>query len=220
MNNEIEGIVLSSIDYKETSKIVYLYTPLGNISLKALQAKKLKSGDLAFITTANIVSFIMTKGDFPTLIEYNLIYSNYNLVSSINKIKVLSNIISIIKQVPHDSPHIKIYPFIKKCIVSLEKEDEIKVLTLFLIKMLYAFGINPNLKECINCNNTKIIDFNVSLGGALCNNCSHNRSNTINLWKEYYYDKKEIKDYSDVTEELVKEVLLFYKLHLSMNIKL
>ena len=72
MNNEIEGIILSSIDYKEASKIVYLYTNIGNISVKALKAKKIKGGDLGFITTGNIVSFVMTNNNLPTLIEYHL----------------------------------------------------------------------------------------------------------------------------------------------------
>lgn len=36
----MEGIVLQAIEYKEKSKLVYLYTPFGIQSVKALDAAK------------------------------------------------------------------------------------------------------------------------------------------------------------------------------------
>lgn len=221
MNNEIEGIILSSIDYKEASKIVYLYTNIGNISVKALKAKKIKGGDLGFITTGNIVSFVMTNNNLPTLIEYHLKDTLFDLTTNINKINALSNILNILKLIPSDSPHNLIYPMVSKYISLLKDKNEKKILSIILIKLLYAFGVNPILKECINCKNTNLIDFNPRLGGSLCNNCSNHKSETLKYWKIYYYQKKEIDSFPDCDFDLLlNEIKLYYQFHLSIKINI
>lgn len=50
----MEGIVIKTIDYKEKSKIVYLYTSFGMKSIKALDVLRTKLG---FVTTLNVVDF-------------------------------------------------------------------------------------------------------------------------------------------------------------------
>ena len=68
----MEGIVINTIDYKEKSKIVYLYTPNGINSVKALDVMK---KNLGFIVTLNHVEYNVSNGKFPTVLEYNLIKS-------------------------------------------------------------------------------------------------------------------------------------------------
>jgi len=70
--NEIKGLVISSIDYKEKSKVVYLYTPNGHDSVKAYQSKDFKKGLLGFTTTLNEVSYVKTNSKFSTLMEYSV----------------------------------------------------------------------------------------------------------------------------------------------------
>lgn len=221
MNNEIEGIVLSSIDYKEASKIVYLYTPLGHLSVKALQAKKIKNGELGFITTGNIVSFVMTYKALPTLVEYHLLTSVFDLTDNIKKLTALSIILEILRHVPNDSINDRIYKLAKSCITLLKNNNEKKVLAIFLIKMLYAFGVNPELKKCVKCGNTNLVDFIPRLGGALCNNCSSNYNNLLPYWIEYYYQKKDIDEYSDCDFNLLlNDISSYYSYHLSIYLKL
>ncbi len=221
MNNEIEGIVLSSIDYKESSKIVYLYTTLGLISVKALQAKKIKSGELSFITTGNIVSFVMTDNSLPSLVEYHLIASVFVLTDNIKKLTALSTILDILRHLPNDSIHERIFKLAKNSILELKNNNEKKVLCIFLIKMLYAFGVNPELKKCIKCSNTNLIDFVPKLGGALCNRCSSNYNKLLQNWREYYYQKKNINEYSDCDFDLLlNEISSYYSYHLSIYLKL
>ena len=78
---EIEGIVLSCIDYKEKSKIVYLYTTIGHDSVKAVKAKDISSGLLPFTTTLNEVVYLRSNTKFPVLLEFQLQKSNYDLVN-------------------------------------------------------------------------------------------------------------------------------------------
>ena len=120
---KLEGIVLSEIDYKEASKIVNLYTINGKIGVKALGSKKIKNGYLGFITTGNTVSFVTTDSNAPTLIEYDIVDSIIKKDLNIDEMKALGTIIYIINMLPSDSPHSKIYPFIKEIISNIKKVD-------------------------------------------------------------------------------------------------
>ena len=110
--NEIPGLVISSIDYKEKSKIVYLYTPYGHDSVRANHSKDMKKGLLGFTTTLNQVSYIKTNAKFPTLIEYNLVKTNFDLASSIKNIKLKS--INDIKRLLSKKVHLDLWVKVKK----------------------------------------------------------------------------------------------------------
>ena len=87
--DEFEGVVIASIDYKEKSKIVYLYTPYGMDSILVRGAKKYNQSVLDFTTTLNEVKYIKTNSKLPSLMEFRLIKSHFNLTANINKIKAI-----------------------------------------------------------------------------------------------------------------------------------
>ncbi len=216
-----EGIVVFTTDYKESSKIVNLYTPLGFISVIAKGALNPKKGLLGFITTGNIVSFVTTDSEVKSLTEYSLLDTSYNLNYSLDKMKAFGIIIELMKNIENDIDNEKIYDFIKKILLSLGTVNEKKVLSIFLIKMLYVFGIAPNLKTCVRCNSTNVVSFSAISGGALCNSCSVEDIEKLNIWKEYYYDKKEIGAYSDVDfDKLLKDIKEYYNFHMGLNLKI
>ena len=217
---KLEGIVLSEIDYKEASKIVNLYTINGKIGVKALGSKKIKNGYLGFITTGNTVSFVTTDSNAPTLIEYDIVDSIIKKDLNIDEMKALGTIIYIINMLPSDSPHSKIYPFIKEIISNIKNIDINKILSIFLIKILYPFGIAPNLKSCINCGNTNnLISFDIT-GGALCQNCT-NQKNNLDIWNEYYYAKKYLNSYNDTDFNLLlNQIKNYYLYHLNIKLKI
>lgn len=215
-----EGIVIKSITYKETSKIVYLYTPNGKVSIKAIGAKNAKKNTFGFGEVGNIVSFVSTDYDFPTLIEYEIINSAYKLTESFDSIMALGKIIELINYLPDDSIHDRIYPFIKNIILNLDKEP-LKALTLFLIKMTYNFGVSPKLDSCIGCGSKDIKFFSVSKGGAVCSACTKGFHDDLSIWTEYYKDKKDISKYSDIYyKDLLKRINKYYLIHAHINLKL
>ena len=134
--------------------------------------------------------------------------------------KALGTIIYIINMLPSDSPHSKIYPFIKEIISNIKKVDINKLLSVFLIKILYPFGIAPNLKSCINCGNTNnLISFDIT-GGALCQNCT-NQNNNLDIWNEYYYAKKDLNSYNDTDFNLLlNQIKNYYLYHLNIKLKI
>ena len=213
------GIIINSIDYKETSKIVYLYTPYGHESVKVLGGKGIKKGNLAFTTTGNVVSYVRSDAKFPSLIEYSLESSAFDITSDINKINAFSKIIKVISCLPDDIDHNKTYKYIIKTIQELKKYSCCKkILCIFLIKMLYTFGVAPNLKLCVTCGNDNISGFSINLGGALCNNCGK-ADDILSIWNEYYYDKKNIEEYSECSyDTLIKDIYKYYSIHANINL--
>lgn len=220
--NEFKGLIIDSIDYKEKSKIIYLYTPLGKESILVKAGKAYKAGNLGMITTLNEVAYVKSKANLPVMIEYHILNSYFDITESIKKIEAVSLIIEIIKNIPEDSNHKRCYDFIINILNDLKTSDNIlKILCIFLIKMLYIYGVNPQLKECVNCHNkNNLIYFDILRGGALCSNCSLNNTiDKLNIWNEYYYEKKELKEYSDVDfKMLFKDIKTYYNLHLSINL--
>lgn len=219
--DEILGLVLDSIDYKEKSKIVYLYTPFGHDSVKANRCKDTKMGMLAFTTTLNEVSYIKTASKFPALIEYSLIQTNYSLTASIEVMKSVSIMLYVIKNIPNDSDHKRAYEFIISILHQIHKENHQKALCVFLIKMLYIFGVNPQLKQCVRCGSLSPEVFSISHGGGLCRSCSaSNAQSTFAAWKEYYFDKKRVEEYTSTDyQALLEEIYLYYSKYVNINFK-
>lgn len=218
--DEFEGIVINSIDYKEKSKIVYLYTPYGHESIRATKSKDYKSGFIGFTTTLNVVNYMKTKGEFPSLIEYNVKESFYDLTSSILVMKCVSMILQIIKSIPNDTNHYKTYYFILDILKELNNNNPKKVLCIFLIKMLYVFGVQPSLKKCSCCGRENNLFLCVNNGLSYCSNCYNNKSDLIDIWKEYYYDKKNIEEYSNTSfDELLDEIKKYYNIFVNITLK-
>lgn len=215
----MEGIVLKAIDYKEKSKLVYLYTSKGIISCKALDVSKSKLG---FITTLNVVDFELTENKLPTVKEYNIKKSHYSLYNDLNKIGIITPIFDIIYHLENDAPHQRIYPFLIKVLDELIiKNNPYFILSLFLIKMLSVFGIKPELKKCIYCDNTNIVNFSITNGGALCSSCSPRNDENYLFYKSFYhlyYDKEFIE--IDINyKKLLDKIYEYYNLHSNFKLK-
>ena len=211
---KIEGIVIEANDYKETSKIVTLYTNIGKISVKAVGAKRTKGGSLGFITIGNIISCIISDTSFPSLIEYEIIDFIFNITNDLNRIKAFQVILNVIKHIPVDNNHEKLYEYIKKTLIDLKTEEPLKLLSIFLIKMLYPYGIVPNLKECAICHSKDIVFLDLKNGLSYCKNCQNrNNIDLYNIFNEYYYLKKDIKDYSNYEYNLLISLLRDYYLN-------
>lgn len=219
---KIEGIVLQSIDYKETSKIVYLYTRMGKISVKSIGAKKPKNGSLGFITTGNIVSAVISDTKYPSLYEYDVIDSIYSITKDFIRVKVFMVMLEVIKNIPEDANHELIYDYVKKSLKDLLTEDPKKLLAIFLIKMLYPYGIQPSLKACANCNSQDIVFLDLPKGLCYCKNCTEKRNiEFYQVFKEYYYDKKNISEYTNYDlDEIFAYLNDYYLRYISLDLKI
>ena len=64
-----EAIVLKSLDYKDSSKILYLYTESGLQSIIAHGVKKMNSINRFLSQNGNLIKVSFSKGNFPSLKE-------------------------------------------------------------------------------------------------------------------------------------------------------
>lgn len=222
MSNGFEGIVIGSIEYKEKSKIVELYTPLGRENVLVRGASKITSNSFGFTTTLNYVNYQKTNANFPVMIEYSLNKSYYFVLDSIKKANVVTIIIQVIKSLGDDAPHHRIFPFIIKCLDLLSEKNPEYVLSVFLIKMLAIFGVQPAMKNCVICGRTELVNFSLYVGGAICNSCgAFNKNNLAILeWFKYlYYDKSYVYK-EDINYKILLEFIYsYYMMHVHLKLK-
>lgn len=217
----MEGIVLKTIDYKEKSKLVYLYTPAGIISVKALDVSKAKLG---FVTTLNQVEFEMTSGKLPTVTEYSLKKSFYSIYENLDKVGILAPILDVIFHLEEDANHTRIYPFLLECLDELLlTEQPYLLLSIFLVKMLAVFGIKPELKKCVRCSSSQLVDFSLFEGGSLCDNCSKFHKKNYQLLQDFQklYYTRELKNFSLILsyEDILEAIYQYYAMHANFKLK-
>ena len=181
--------------------------------------------NLGFTVTLNHVEYSVTNGKFPTILEYSLKKSYFDLCTNLSKINIITIILDVIKKLEGEYPHSRIFSFFKECLDLLEKSKEPKfVLSLFLIKMLYIFGVKPTFDECVLCGDKTLVNWSIHSGGALCNKCSnYNEASMKHLsWFKKIYNAKDYNEdlYNDIDyNELIKEISSYYSLHVNMKLK-
>ena len=214
-----KGFIYKSIDYKESSKIVYLYTKEGKISFKALGVNKKNNPFSSVLLTSNIIDYEITASNFPSLINASISYSFMNDIENLKIVEALRIIIELLNIMPEDINHEANYMFLEKTLFDLKINSD-KALAIFLIKMLYNFGINPNFKECLKCGKKdSLVEISPYLGGALCDICGNNHN--YDIWNEYYHKKSDINNYKDTDfHKLLNEINEYYKIHLNYDLKL
>ncbi len=215
----MEGIVINTLAYKEKSKLVYLYTQHGKESVKVHDV----ASKIGFTTTLNIVEYEVSAAKLPTLINYSIKKSYFDMYDNLAKMDVVMTIINLINSLEPDAPHERIYPFLIKILDRLvETANPHFILALFLVKMLSVFGVRPILKNCVKCGNPKVNSFSVVDGGALCPNCSlYDNKEIYDSWLMLYYDRSF--DESIIKQANLKELLDtiydYYSIHTNLRLK-
>ena len=218
MIKKIEGIVVSEVDYKESSKIINVLTKeYGIIGLIARGTKQVKS-KLSGVTSKLTYGYFHVnyrENGLSNLIEVDIINHFKNIRKNIDLMSYALYLLELAEKVyKHDNDE-NIYEML---IASLEKIDEgydYKVISnIFELKMLDFLGIRPVIDECVNCGNKlDIVTISSYRGGYLCKNCSQNEPivniKTIKLLRMFYYVDIEKIDKLDISDNIKKELSNF-----------
>ena len=70
---QTKAFVCKTLDYKDSSKILYVYTKNGNKSIIARGVKKMTSINRFLSQVGNLISFSKTRGELPTLKDGELV---------------------------------------------------------------------------------------------------------------------------------------------------
>ena len=215
MLKKLEGIIVSEVDYKESSKILNIYTKeYGIIGVIARGSKRLKSNFSGLTTKLTYAIFIVNyKENGPsTLMEVNVIDNFKNLRKDIDKISYAMYITDLVTQVFKHENNIKIYDLYISSLKKInENIDYIVITNILELKLLDFLGIRPVIDECVSCGKKdSIVTISSYKGGLLCNDCVKNEKilhpKTLKLIRMFYYVDISKIDKIEISENIKKEI--------------
>lgn len=173
-----KGIVLSQENYKESSKIISLFTEKrGRINLFASGVLRPKSG-LMLATEKFVESeFELTRTRSNYYINSAiLINSNLELANNLKSFFVSEMICELlIKTLPEHLVEEKIYNLTSQTFGILRENllDPSLVKLGYIIKYMSFLGFRPQLQECVECSSKDYSNmfFSYKDGGTICRNC-------------------------------------------------
>lgn len=173
-----EGIVLSEIRYKDTSKILNIYTKkLGKISVMAQGAYRPKSQLIATTQPFSYCEFQLQRGrNFYYLAQADLVESFYSIRENMERIVYGFYILELLeKSTPDEEENEKLFLLIEKGLRILSKlnDNYLGFIIAYELKFISFLGYRPHVNSCVVCDNelNNNIRFSKYLGGVLCANC-------------------------------------------------
>lgn len=217
---EVEGIVLNTRDYGESSKILNVLTKdHGLIGVMAKGCKRLKSDIKGVSEKLSYAKFnIYYKEDkLSTLASVDIINNFYNIKKDITKISFASFLLELTEQVVKQNNSNDIYELLINALIKINDNfDPLIITNIVELKYLDYLGVMPIIDGCSVCGSTNsIATLSSSKGGYICNNCLTNEKlvsdKTIKLIRLFYYvdiakiskleisnlEKKEINEFLD-----------------------
>lgn len=218
MIKQIEGIIISTVDYKESSKILNILTPdEGVIGVLAKGSKNIKSriSAVSNVLTYGIFYLNYHKGSIPILKEVDLFNPLKNIRKDIVKLNYSLFLLELSSQVCKHDKNREVYDLLINGLIKINEGYDAGVITNIIeLKMLEYLGIKPVIDRCVNCQKkTDIVTISSYKGGYLCKDCVGNEVifdlKTLQIIKLFYYiDVSKIKKI-DISEKVKKEICLF-----------
>ncbi len=215
MIKKIEGIIVSTVDYKESSKIINIFTKdEGIIGVLARGSKRLKSNISA---SSNVLTYgvfhINTRNNgMGNLLDVDVINNFKYIRSDLLKINYSCFLLELSSQVYRHDDNNNIY---KLLIDSLNKindgYDENVITAIMELKMLDYLGIRPIIDKCVSCDNSNdIVTISSYKGGYLCKNCVGTERvlniKTLKLIRMFYYVDISKISKIDISSNIMKEI--------------
>lgn len=218
MLKKIEGIIISTVDYKESSKILNILTSTeGIIGVLAKGSKNPKSKISATSNTLTYGIFYLNyyKGNIPSLLEVDIKNSFKFIRKDLLKTNYAIFLLELISQVYKHDKSEKIYSMLIDSLKKINEGYDAQVITNIVeLKLLQYLGIKPEVEHCVNCKKTtNILTISSYKGGYLCKDCVGNEPiyqlKTIGLIRLFCnVDISKITKL-DINDTIKKEISIF-----------
>lgn len=164
------AIVLHNIDYRDNSKILYLYTVQGQKSIIAHGVKKLNSINRFLSQNGTEIKCSISSGTFPSLRDGELIEEYANIKSDLITYTYMNHILELVRNtISDDLNHERMYGFLQKLFRQMNHGVDPETLTfLFELKLLFFLGHGLHWQACTVCGETTELVFHISSGGMIC----------------------------------------------------
>ena len=215
-----KGIILSTMDYQENHKIIYLLTPNGKVNLLAQRSKNIKKNvnDTQNLTK---VSFVSKEKNLAKAQSLEAIDYYFEIKNDIKRFAIASYVLELIfRYVNTDIESNRLYLMIESFLEQLKVRNDLKNLLLqFRIKMLFFLGIQPDFRLCVHCGRKdRLVGLSITSYGMECEN-HQSRDNigptATEIIRRLYLDKSflvmiEEKQVLDYLSELIDQ---YYEKH-------
>lgn len=212
-----EGIVLKSLDYKDSSKILYLYTDKGLLSIIAHGVKKMNNVNRFLSQNGTLISFTHSSGKFPSLREGELINDYPFIKKDIIAYTYMNHIMELVNNtISEDLDHAKMFLFLKRMFILFNEKNNPEILSfIFELKLLFFLGYGLNFKKCNVCGKSDNLVFSIDSGGLTCkehllfNNESFDSEIYKNLMTLYYLDINvlDIPNLTDNHKVIIRHII-------------
>lgn len=215
MLKKLEGIIISEVEYRETSKIINIFTrELGIVGVIAKGARRVKStlSGLTTKLTYGVFDIYYKENGLSTLVEVNILNNFKNIKKDINLISYACYLLELSTQVYKHDANSDIYGLLIASLKKIEEGYDYQVITNILeLKLLDYLGIKPIIDSCVSCGKTTdIVTISSYRGGYLCSDCVHDEGivniKTIKLLRMFYYVDISRISKLDVSDTIKKEL--------------
>ena len=194
-----EGIVLKEMRYKDTSKILSIFTKrYGKIAVMARGAYRPKSQIIVNTQPFSYNEYQLYKGkNFYYLNQADIIDSFYDIREKIERVVYGQYMLELIEKSMEDGQeNPKIFMLLLKGlnILSTMDKDFLKFIIAYEIKFISFLGYRPFLNRCVLCGNENLnnIRYSPREGGIICCNCFSLDSSSIYLDEKLYKGINEL----------------------------
>ncbi len=215
---KIEGIIVSVNDFKESSKILNIFTKeYGVIGVIAKGCKSIKSTLRSVTDRLTYGYFYMNyrEDKLSVLSSVDVINPFKNIKKDIECISYASYILDLATQVYKQNNSSDIYKLLIDSLTKInELYDPMVITNILELKYLDYLGVMPVLDRCSVCGSEKsIATLSSSRGGYICNNCLKNdrmvSAKTIKLIRMFYYVDISKIEKLDISELCKNEINTF-----------
>ena len=218
---DVEGIVINTKNYGDTSKIIDILTKeYGVIGVMAKGCKSLKSNLRSVTDKLTYANFtIYYKKDKLSLLSEASVINNFsNIKKDIEKISYASFLLDLTNQVYKQSESEELYDLLISSLIKINDNFNPLIITNIIeLKYLLYLGVMPNLDGCSICGSKNVITLSSDKGGYLCKKCHTNEpivsEKAIKLIRMYtLVDINKISKL-DLNNKVVSEVNNFIDLY-------
>ena len=214
---DVEGIIINTKNYGDTSKIIDIFTrDYGIIGVIAKGCKSLKSNLRSVTDKLTFATFTIyyKKDKLSILSEASIINNFSNIKKDIEKISYASFLIDLTNQVYKQCNDSALYNLLISSLTKINKNFNPLIITNIIeLKYLEYLGVMPNIDGCCICGSKSVVTLSSDKGGYLCSKCHTNEPITsdkaIKLVRMYTLVDIDKISKLDISKDVVFEVNRF-----------
>lgn len=211
---DVEGIIINTKNYGDTSKILDIFTKeYGVIGVIAKGCKSLKSNLRSVTDKLTYATFTIyyKKEKLSILSEASIINNFSNIKKDIEKISYASFLIDLTNQVYKQCEDASLYDLLISSLIKINDNFNPLIITNILeLKYLEYLGVMPTLDGCSICGSKNVVTLSSDKGGYLCSKCHTNEvivsEKTIKLVRMYILVDINKIEKLDIKKEYVYQV--------------